>query len=95
MSNHSSDNDPAMVAYLNEQFRKAMEPVRPGSTGQFPHGKLTPQDEGGIRFMVGSKDGVVIVDFGKPVAWLGMPPSDARALAESLVKHADAVERKK
>lgn len=95
MSNHSSDSDPAMVDYLNEQLRKALEPHRPGATGDFPRGRLTPQDEGGIRFAVGSKDGVVVVDFGKPVAWLGMPPSDARALAESLLKHADAVELKK
>ena len=93
MSNHSPDHDPEMTDRLNEMLKKVAEP-RLGPTGNFPRGRLTPCDEGEIRIAVGSKDGTVVIDFGKPTAWVGFPPADARALAASLVKHADAIEGK-
>jgi hypothetical protein len=34
-----------------------------------------------------------VIDFGKPTAWIGFPPADARALAESLIKFADEIEK--
>lgn len=93
MSNHSSDPtdppDPRLRAY----FDKISQPL--GPTKDHPRGMLTPTDEGGIRFAVGSKNGVVVVDFGSPVAWVGMPPAEARQLAASLVKHADHLEQQK
>lgn len=52
-----------------------------GATGGFPHGKLNGSDEGGIRFAVGEDGGNVVINFGTPVAWLGMPPQQAIALA--------------
>lgn len=67
-----------------------------GATGQFPEGKLNKDDEGEIRFVVGhSPEGQVILDFGKEVKWLGMPPEGARQLAAILLLHADEVEKKK
>jgi len=63
-----------------------------GATGRFPEGKIHDSDEGEIRFAVGSKDGNVIIEFGKPVAWLGLPPDLARELAVLLTKHADALD---
>jgi hypothetical protein len=93
MSNHSSDpTDPPDPA-MRELFDKMKQAL--GPTGEHPRGMLTPTDEGGIRFAVGSKNGVVVIDFGKPVAWVGMPPAEARQLAESLVKHADHIEQKR
>ncbi len=62
-----------------------------GATGEFPHGKLNADDEGALRMGVTSDGMVVRVDFGKPVAWFGLPPAEARALAGLLLKHADAV----
>lgn len=59
-----------------------------GATGSHPEGKLTPQDEGGIQFAIGVRDGKVCLDFGKPVAWIGMNPGDALELAESLIANA-------
>jgi len=63
-----------------------------GPTGEFPEGKLHPSDEGELRFAVGRKSGNVILDFGKPVAWIGMPPAIARQMAASLIQQAQAVE---
>lgn len=63
-----------------------------GATGEFPGGKFTPADEGEIRFGVTSHNGKVIVDFGKPVVWMGMDAAQARGLAEVLLKRADEAE---
>lgn len=35
---------------------------------------------------------MVILDFGTPVAWVGMPPGAARELAASLIKHAAMID---
>lgn len=59
-----------------------------GALGDFPMGKLTKSDEGAIQFAVGVKDGKVVLDFGTPVAWLGMDAQQAADLASTLLKHA-------
>jgi len=65
---------------------------RLGPTGQFPDGKLTPQDEGEIRLAIGVKDGKVVFDLGKPVAWIGFTPKQAREVALSLFDKAAEIE---
>lgn len=60
----------------------------PGPTGEYPAGKLTPEDEGGINFRIGTMNGRVVMDFGTQVAWIGMLPNEARQLAGLLVHHA-------
>lgn len=59
-----------------------------GATGKFPDGKLCEHDEGEITFAIGHREGQVVLDFGKPVAWVGMSPQQAIALAASLTQHA-------
>lgn len=59
-----------------------------GATGTFPQGKLNEHDEGGIRLAVGVKDGVVMIDFGTPVTWLGLPKAEAIALGQSILQRA-------
>lgn len=61
-----------------------------GATGEFPQGKLNDSDEGALKLAVAydKLNGVVRVDFGKPVTWLGLPPPEARALALLLLDHA-------
>jgi hypothetical protein len=67
-----------------------------GATGNFPEGKLTKADEGEIQFAIAADPGArkVLVDFGQPVAWLGMNPDQARGLADMLREKADAAEGK-
>ena len=93
MSNHDPNQDPEMTAYLNARLREALEPHRPGPTGRHPHGKLTPTDEGEIKILVGVRDGKVVIDFGKPTAWIGFTPELARSLAESLIDKAETLEK--
>lgn len=64
-----------------------------GATGKFPRGKVRGrEDEGEIQFGISDKDGEVILDFGKPVAWLGIPPDQVRSLCRALLKRADRCE---
>lgn len=66
-----------------------------GATGRFPQGKLTPQDEGEIRFAVGEKDEKVILDFGKATAWIGFEPEQAIQIAQIIQTHAYNIIAKK
>ncbi len=63
-----------------------------GATGDFPEGKLTESDEGGLRFAIGHKDGKIVINFGTPVAWLGLSAEVARAMAKALESKAALVE---
>lgn len=60
-----------------------------GATGKFPAGKLNKDDEGELQLAIGvTRDGLVRIDFGKPVAWLAMTKADAAKFAGLLMKHA-------
>lgn len=61
-----------------------------GATGAFPQGHLNDDDQGELRVAVGydKLDGIVRVEFGKPVSWLGLPLPEAKQLALLLLKHA-------
>lgn len=55
-----------------------------GATGKFPEGKINERDEGEIAFAVGVEDGKIVLNFGKPVAWIGFPPDQAMELARMI-----------
>jgi len=59
-----------------------------GALGDFPEGQLTKMDEGAIQFAIGVKDGKVVLDFGTPVAWVGMTPQQAADLGSLIIKRA-------
>jgi hypothetical protein len=61
-----------------------------GATGQFPSGKLNPSDEGQLQYGIGrnKENNKVIMDFGKPIAWLALNRSDAFTMGKALMKHA-------
>lgn len=62
-----------------------------GATGQFPDGKLNEHDEGEIRLGVAHDKDNVVIQFGTPVVWLGMPPHEAREFARLILHHADEI----
>lgn len=64
--------------------------LRLGPTGQFPRGKIRPDDEGAVRIAVGHEEGTVIIDFGTRVTWIGLPPEMAIELARAIQQHAHA-----
>lgn len=63
-----------------------------GPTKQFPRGKIHESDEGETRIAVGHSEGNVIIDLGKPTAWIGFPPEQALELARAIQEHAHAAQ---
>jgi hypothetical protein len=83
MSHHGRDEFP------EELRRKLLDTASfRGALGDFPAGKLNRTDEGSIQFGVTAKDGKVVLDFGTPVAWIGMEPQQAADLAALMLRHA-------
>lgn len=57
-----------------------------GPTGRQPYRKISPDDEGELRLAVYVDDyGNVCLDFGVPVAWIGLPHDHAIALADAIM----------
>jgi hypothetical protein len=52
----------------------------------YPDGMLNEDDEGAINIAIGIEEGNVIVNFGKPVAWLGLPGDQAIEMGRTLIK---------
>ncbi len=83
-------NEDLVLALANEVtlqgVREILQARTVGATGKFPRGQLNPSDEGGLQLAIAADpvNGVVRVDFGKPVAWLGLDPDTADQFAESL-----------
>lgn len=65
-----------------------------GATGNFPKGRLNESDEGELQFGIAAdhKRKLIILNFGKPIAWTGMPPETAREIAMCLLKKAGEVD---
>jgi hypothetical protein len=61
----------------------------------YPSGRVRPDDDGELAYAVGNdpNKGIVFVDFGKQVNWLGLEPKDAINMAQLLIKHARAVSK--
>lgn len=49
---------------------------------------MNAHDEGELRIAITHTGGKVVVDFGKPTAWIGLDPDGADQLAELLKQHA-------
>ncbi len=71
--------------------------VKLGATGNFPYGKLDPNDEGEIAVAIAAdpRHGVVRFEFGKLIRFLCLPAKHARELAAALVSKADELDRRK
>lgn len=76
MSHHGNNPDPQ----LHEAMRKLF--------GEYPDGKLNPDDSGAVAMSVGVESSRVVVRFPKPVAWIGMSGDEAFELAQVLLRHA-------
>jgi hypothetical protein len=63
-----------------------------GARGTFSRGQIDEHDQGDIQIGVATDKaaGVIRLAFGKPVAWIGMPPAETIELAKLLLKHAGA-----
>ena len=87
MAHHSGHDSPL----LRQLYGNAERAPLLGATGKFPLGKIVPEDEGELALAVGHAEGKVVMDFGKPTAWIGFTAEQADELAATLRTHADAV----
>lgn len=67
-----------------------MDDETPGPTGKFPDGRISSDDEGelAIKLSLDTACKLVVLDFGKDVKWLALPPDAARQLGIRLVHDA-------
>jgi hypothetical protein len=65
-------------------FKQAIGTAQP----EFPKGKLNPDDEGALAFAIAvdTTKKLMIVNFNKPVTWLGLYLPDAKKLHEAMGK---------
>ncbi len=92
MSHHGTDpfDEPERLEKLEALKKKLLDTAAfRGSLGDFPEGQLTKMDEGAIQFAIGEKDGKVVIDFGKPVVWIGFDRAQALEISDTLRKHAE------
>lgn len=57
---------------MSSSNNRLNHPLGLGATGKFPRGKARPGDEGELRAAVAVRGATVMIDFGKPIAWLAM-----------------------
>lgn len=80
-----------LMAFQSWQKRDVSGNPVLGATGKFPDGKLVHEDEGELQFGIAHDQDNVILNFGKPVAWMAFPPEMALQLAKTLEHHASQV----
>lgn len=68
-----------------------------GPTGKFPRGQVDPSDEGELSLAIAADrgNGIIRIEFGKPIAWIGLPTKEAREFAALLLEKADELEKGK
>lgn len=79
-----------------ENLRRVTEEIKElehalGDTGKYPQGALNPDDEGELRYGIARDGQKVLINFGKPVAWIGFDADQAVELATELVKKAGEI----
>lgn len=59
----------------------------------YSQGRISPQDDGDLAFAIAADKGhgTVVIDFGKPVTWIGLKPDDVARLVKVLVEKAQEV----
>lgn len=60
-----------------------------GATGQFPHGRVGPDDLGELKSTCYVRNGKLILDFGKELSWLAMTKGEVMAMVAGLYKMAE------
>ncbi len=87
MSNHGNDVEATLrELYKRQEFEKEL-----GATGKFPEGKLNANDKGELKMAIGIEGGKVVLNFGKPTAWIGLTPDLAITLGKMLIEKANQI----
>lgn len=75
---------------VNADRYAARPPLPLGPLGtQSSRGPLNADDEGQLQMGVRVEHGTVVLHFGTPIAWIGLPPAQARDVGRVLIERAD------
>lgn len=77
-------NRPTNTEHQSADLRDAFKQV----FGEYPNGRLNADDKGAIPMRIGSENGRVVLEFARPVAWIGLSGAGAFELAKKLIRHA-------
>ncbi len=76
-----------------ETMRRFLEQVDGRAKRVYSEGRMNEDDDGDIAFAIAAdkKRGIVVLDFGKNVSWVGLPPQKVVELCGLLMKKAREV----
>lgn len=72
----------------NPDIARALNAAKKASYGEFPDGRVSPDDEGATPMAVSSEPGIVKIQFATQVRWIGLTPEGAVELAAALIHYA-------
>lgn len=99
---HHGENEPVMSDQLRKLFedseaarKRLSEQLEGRAKRSWSDGRLGGEDDGDLAFAIGPhpEKELVVIDFGKQVEWIAMPPQQAVELAQALIKQARAVSK--
>jgi hypothetical protein len=93
MTDHIDDVSRIERLIRTGRFDSVLEKLgyaRLGATGNFPQGKVRPDDEGELAVAISTEGDMVFLNFGKPVHWVSLPKHDVIELAKVLLAKAGA-----
>jgi hypothetical protein len=78
ISHHSAEEQAAMQRLVEEVMGRARV--------NHPEGRISQDDEGETAYMIAAdkENGCVIIQFTKPMRWIGLPLKEATALRDAL-----------
>lgn len=87
-SHHGSERDPQQEQKTREVMQRFMAQVERNAKRQYEHGRLNADDDGALAMAVAAdlKHQRIIIDFGKPVNWLGLRVEEAQGLINMLMQ---------
>lgn len=76
-----------------EVMKRFLEQVENRAKRLYPQGRVSAEDDGELAFAISADRDkkIVVIDFGKNVNWIGLPPEQAVQLAQMLINKAREV----
>jgi hypothetical protein len=83
-----------MVTTNNDNNSKK-DDLNLGPTGKYPNGKVYADDAGELKVAITTdkENGIIRIDFGTRVEWLGLNVSEAKILAAALITRIQELEQ--
>jgi len=68
-----------------------LEAEKIGATGKYPHGKMTPNDLGGLKAALVKRGDRLVLDFGKELQWISMTKNEAMVFGGGVIRMAQSM----